>query len=252
MNKVLIVIPTYNESKSILILLDRIKQLVEGLGEYVFVRVVDDGSPDNTSKIVKEKAYSFVEVYDRAQKEGLGAAYLDVFTKVLTGNTDYDYILTMDADSSHRVEDLVTILEVVSKSEPDLVIGSRYVKGGGCENWPLKRKLLSKAGSLYAHYTIKLPYKDCTGGFRAYKVTNLRKINLNSINSKGYGFQIEMGLASYTASKSFSEVPILFVERVHGYSKMSGNIVSEAIKNLTKIGLDMRKNKSYLKDKYLL
>jgi dolichol-phosphate mannosyltransferase len=251
MKKILIIIPTYNEKESIVILLNKIKEEVEGLGENIFVRVVDDNSPDSTSDVVKKLNYSFVSVYDRSQKNGLGAAYIDTFERTLSNGEEFDYLMTMDADGSHRVEDLKKIINEINSKSPDLVIGSRYIKGGDCENWPWKRKALSRAGSLYAHLAIKLPFADCTGGFRAYRVDNLRKINLGKIDSKGYGFQIEMGLASYTSSNSYLEVPIIFVERIHGYSKMSGNIVSEALKNLTDIGWQMRKNKSYLKETYL-
>ena len=251
MEKILITIPTYNESESIKVLLKKIYDLIPNLGSEVFVRVVDDASPDGTSEVVKELNYDFVSVYDRKMKNGLGAAYLDTFKKMLESNEGFTYVITMDADGSHRVEDLVKILNMIKERGSDLIIGSRYTKGGDCENWPLKRKLLSRAGSIYAHLAIKLPYKDCTGGFRAYKVSNLRKINLDNIDSKGYAFQLEMGLASFTASKNYTEVPILFVERVHGYSKMSGNIVSEALVNLTKIGLRMRKDRGYLRNQYL-
>lgn len=152
---------------------------------------------------------------------------------------DYDVIVEMDSDSSHRPQDLAGILSKLDNA--DLVLGSRWTKGGGTENWPLKRQLLSRAGSLYARIMLRVPAKDITTGFRAYKAATLRALNLEDIRTTGYAFQIELAYRAHQAGLKIAESPILFVERVAGVSKMSTKIVVEALLQVTRWGLGLAK-----------
>jgi dolichol-phosphate mannosyltransferase len=234
--RTLVVIPTYNEAESLPVLLPALRAAAPD----VDILIVDDTSPDGTGKIADEfAAYDkAINVMHRAGREkGFAASYLDGFAWAL--HNDYDVIVEMDSDSSHRPEDLAGILAKLD--DADLVLGSRWTKGGGIENWPLKRQLLSRAGSLYARMMLRIPARDITTGFRAYKADTLRAINLGDIRTTGYAFQVELAYRTHQAGLKIAESPILFVERVAGVSKMSTQIVIEAIIQVTRWGLGLSK-----------
>ncbi|CAG1066265.1 dolichol-phosphate mannosyltransferase [uncultured bacterium] len=221
--KVIAVIPTYNEAENVRILIPRIL----GLGPQYHVLVVDDGSPDGTAGVVKEfmKADPRVAILERPAKLGLGTAYIAGFKEALKQGADF--IMEMDADHSHDYKDIPRFLEAIATS--DLVIGSRYKKGISVIDWPLSRVLLSYLGNAYARAITGLRTFDNTGGFKCFRREVLESIDLDAIKSNGYAFQIEINFK--TAMKGFrlSEIPIIFWGRYSGVSKMSGNIVSEAV-----------------------
>ena len=224
--KPVILIPTYNESISIVELLNSLATLHN---ERSFdVLVLDDNSPDKTADIVDNLSLPWVKVLRRPGKAGLGAAYRAGFAEVLRSDR-YTHVVTMDADGSHRVEDLSAMLDAPHKSELSITLGTRWIDGGSVVNWPISRQLLSKAGTAYARIALRIPLHDLTGGFRVYSVALLRKLNLTEMTATGYCFQIEMAMASDLAGASKIEVPITFVERINGVSKMSKSIVIEAL-----------------------
>jgi dolichol-phosphate mannosyltransferase len=202
------------------------------------ILVIDDGSPDGTSEIVESLQQEYAELYllKRSEKSGLGSAYRAGFAWGL--KRGYSEMVEMDADMSHRVRDLATMIEV-KKARPDasLIIGSRWMKGGKTENWSTARKLLSRTANLYVRFMLGMGVKDSTAGFRIYSADILRKIDLTAIKSEGYSFQIEMTRAVYTNGGSIVEVPITFREREQGVSKMSKKIVREAMTLVTLWGL---------------
>lgn len=232
--KPLVIIPTYNEAESIL-------KVIEGLLENPYhlinVLVVDDGSPDGTADIVANRKSSRVHLIRREAKSGLGSAYRAGFEWALT-YPEYTHIVTMDGDNSHLPSDLNRML--ARSSVYDLVIGSRWIQGGEAANWPLSRRVLSRAGSTYSRIALGLPFRDITGGFRVYTRRLIEALDLGRISSEGYCFQIEMLLRSYRAKMRITEAPITFVERVQGKSKMSKAIVKEAIRNVSIWGLRYR------------
>ena len=230
----IILIPTYNESIAIVELLNSLVALHK---EQDFdVLVLDDNSPDKTADIVESLALPWVRVLRRPGKAGLGAAYRAGFAEVL-GQGNYTHVVTMDADGSHRVEDLPAMLDATHTSKLSITLGTRWIKGGSVVNWPLSRQLLSRAGTAYARIALRIPLHDLTGGFRVYSVELLRRLNLTEMTATGYCFQIEMAMASDLAGASRIEVPITFVERVNGVSKMSKSIVIEALWQTTLWGL---------------
>ena len=232
--KLIILIPTYNESISIVELLNSLATLHN---ERSFdVLVLDDNSPDKTADIVDNLSLPWVKVLRRPGKAGLGAAYRAGFAEVLRSDR-YTHVVTMDADGSHRVEDLSAMLDAPHKSELSITLGTRWIDGGSVVNWPISRQLLSKAGTAYARIALRIPLHDLTGGFRVYSVALLRKLNLTEMTATGYCFQIEMAMASDLAGASKIEVPITFVERINGVSKMSKSIVIEALWQTTLWGL---------------
>ena len=234
--KPVILIPTYNESIAIVELLSKLSTLHN---ERDFdVVVLDDNSPDKTADIVDSMNLSWVSVLRRPGKAGLGAAYRAGFAHVLTMNK-YSQIVTMDADGSHRVEDLPAMLD--ASSDPvSITLGTRWMDGGSVVNWPKSRQLLSKSGTKYARIALGIPLNDLTGGFRVYTADLLKSLKLTDMTATGYCFQIEMAMASELAGATMHEVPITFVERINGVSKMSRAIVIEALWQTTLWGLARR------------
>jgi len=229
-----VIIPTYNEAESLPILLRELSLL----GNDFNYLVVDDGSPDGTADIC-EKLKSEIpglEVLKRSKKSGLGSAYRDGYRYALEKN--FDAVTQIDADGSHQVSDLPKLLsKFESNPSSDLVIGSRWVKGGSVLNWSKHREALSRLANIYSNVLLGLGIKDSTAGFRVYKTSAIKKLNLSSIKSEGYCFQIEMTREIVKGGSTISEVPITFVERKYGKSKMSGKIVLEAMLRVTYWGL---------------
>jgi dolichol-phosphate mannosyltransferase len=232
--KPVILIPTYNESIAIVELLNSLTALRKSRDFDVLI--LDDNSPDKTADIVDNLNLSWVSVLRRPGKAGLGAAYRAGFAEVLKGES-YTHVITMDADGSHRVEDLPAMMDARHSSDVSITLGTRWIPGGSVVNWPLFRQLLSRAGTAYARIALRIPLHDLTGGFRIYSVALLRKLNLSQMTATGYCFQIEMAMASELAGASMREVPITFVERINGVSKMSRAIVIEALWQTTLWGL---------------
>lgn len=226
MISVLVVIPTYNESESIQTLLSRLDAARKVVSEIfsIDILLVDDSSPDKTAQIATSMNLSNFSVLNRSDKSGLGPAYLAGFKQGL--NLDYQYFVEMDADLSHQPEQLVDLLKAATANS--LVIGTRWMPGGSVVNWPKKRRWISKLGTRYASFALNLPYKDLTSGFRVLPRQFLERINFTSIETRGYGFQIEMALKAISTGFQIKQVPITFVERENGYSKMSMAIVWEA------------------------
>lgn len=223
--KKIVIIPTYNEKENI----GAIIQAVIVLGNQYHVLVVDDGSPDGTAAIVKDLMLAHPDkifIQERTGKLGLGTAYIHGFKWALANQ--YDYIFEMDADFSHNPLDLDRLL-AACENGADVAIGSRYVKGGATENWPLDRLIYSKGGSLYTRIITGMPVKDPTAGFMCYKNKVLAAIQLDHIKFIGYAFQIEMKFASWRLGFKLKEVPITFIDRKIGVSKMSKGIIKEAI-----------------------
>ncbi|MBF4995192.1 polyprenol monophosphomannose synthase [Arthrobacter gandavensis] len=233
--RVLTIIPTYNEIESLPKTLQRLRAAVPDSD----VLIADDNSPDGTGAYADERAAldPAVHVLHRKGKEGLGAAYIAGFRWGLEHG--YDVLVEMDADGSHKPEQLPLLLEA-SAAGADLVIGSRWVPGGSVVNWPLHRKLLSRAGSTYSRLMLGIPVRDITAGYRAFRRSTLEKLDLSAVESVGYGFQVDMTFRVARLGLKITEVPITFVEREFGASKMSGNIVFEAIANVTKWGMAAR------------
>lgn len=223
MRSSLVVIPTYNESESIGAILDGLKVLD------LDVLVIDDGSPDGTADIVRMHG---VEVIERGSKQGLGSAYRTGFSIAM--QRGYSYVIQMDADGSHQIEDLKNMMEWIGSS--DLIIGSRWVSDGAIANWSKFRVYLSKSANAYANIMLSLGIKDTTSGFRIYTSELLKKMEISSIKSEGYCFQIEMTRRAISRGGSVAEIPITFIERAHGVSKMSFAIALEAVLRITAWG----------------
>ncbi len=223
MKKSLVVIPTYNEAESIVILLNQLATLD------VDVLVIDDGSPDGTAQICKAHG---VEVLERAGKAGLGSAYRAGFQIAL--DRGYENIIEMDADGSHQVSDLIEMMQWIGSA--DLLIGSRWVADGQIRNWSKFREYLSKAANRYANIVLSIGVADTTAGFRIYSRELLKRMDIQTIASEGYCFQIEMTRRALAKGGSIAEVPITFIEREHGVSKMSFAIAFEAVVRITTWG----------------
>ena len=221
--KTLVISPTYNERKNIKLLVDMV------LGNYpdFDLLIIDDNSPDGTSEKVKDLQSKYENLYleIRAKKSGLGTAYIYGFKWALDHN--YDRIVQMDADLSHNPKDLPMLVK--NLNEYDLVIGSRYIKGISVVNWPLRRLILSYGANTYSRIITGMPIMDGTGGFKAWKSEVLSDIDLDSVRSQGYSFQIEMNFRAWIKDYKIKEVPIIFSDRTIGQSKMSKKIVYEAI-----------------------
>ena len=231
---VLVIIPTYNERESLPI-------QVAGVRKYapeVHLLVVDDGSPDGTGDWADGSAQTdeHLHVLHHDSKGGLGAAYLAGFSWGL--ERGYDILVEMDADGSHQAKQLPDLL--AKTGEWDLVIGSRWMRGGSVVNWPRRRKLLSTWANRYVRVALGISVRDATAGYRAYRAATLRQLDLGSIATQGYGFQVDMTWRAIRAGARVTEVPIEFLERTHGESKMSGSIVFEALWKVTAWGLAHR------------
>jgi dolichol-phosphate mannosyltransferase len=227
-----LVLPTYDEAANIAAIVAAARA---NLPEGARILVVDDNSPDGTGRIADELAAAdpAVEVLHRAGKEGLGPAYIAGFRRALAAGADF--ILEMDSDFSHDPADLPRLLAAAGSA--DLVIGSRYVPGGGVADWGPLRRAISRGGSLYAHWVLGLGIHDLTGGFKCFRRQTLEAIDLDAVSAKGYAFQIEMTYRAIEAGATVREVPILFRDRRDGVSKMSGTIVLEAAWQVPKLRL---------------
>lgn len=224
MNKNLVIIPTYNEIENI----EKMVRKVFSLSREFHLLIVDDGSPDGTAQKVKELQNEYSDrlfIEERKGKLGLGTAYIHGFKWALA--RQYEYIFEMDCDFSHNPEDLVRLLEACEKGA-DVSVGSRYCKGGRVSNWPIGRILMSYFASVYVRIVLWLPIKDTTAGFKCYRAKVLQSIDLDDIRFMGYAFQIEMKYTAYRLGFKIVEVPILFIDRVEGVSKMSTKIFKEA------------------------
>ena len=222
--KSLIIIPTYNEKENV----ERMIDAVISLAKEFHVLFVDDNSPDGTADLIEKaikKHPGRVFIEKRAGKLGLGTAYIHGFKWSM--EKDYDFVFEMDCDFSHNPEDLLRLHKELEQG-CDLVIGSRYCKGGQVKNWPLKRILMSYFASVYVRLILLISIKDTTAGFKGYRLEVLKKINLDAVTFKGYAFQICMKYAVIRHGYKAKEIPITFVDRVHGDSKMSTGIFKEA------------------------
>jgi dolichol-phosphate mannosyltransferase len=222
-----LILPTYNEAENLEpIVRAALPRLAEAKPDHHLL-VVDDNSPDGTGAIADRLAAELpaVEVLHRTAKEGLGRAYLAGFELALA--RDAELLLEMDADFSHDPADIPRLIRAAD--DADLVIGSRYVRGGGVENWPLHRRVLSRGGSLYARLILGVPLRDLTGGFKCFRRATLEGIDYSDTHADGYGFQIELTYRAYTGGFRVREIPIVFREREHGTSKMTARIALEAI-----------------------
>lgn len=227
----LIIIPTYNEKENIPLLIENIFSVEPS----VHILFVDDNSPDGSGKLIDEirEKEERVHVLHREGKLGLGTAYIAGFRYAI--EKKYDYIFEMDADFSHNPKEIPNFLRELK--EHDLVIGSRYISGVNVVNWPLRRLILSYGANLYTRIITGLPVKDATGGYKAFRRKVLEHINLDFIRSNGYSFQVEVNYKSYVRGFSIKEIPIIFVDRTRGESKMSSGIIQEALFMVWKLRL---------------
>lgn len=224
--KSLVIIPTYNEKENIGSILEYICSLNNG----IHILVIDDNSPDGTASIVNEKINKYMNlifIIERKNKLGLGSAYITGFKWAIENL--YDFVFEMDADFSHDPNDLITLERELKENNVDMIIGSRYINGVSVVNWPIKRILLSFFASKYVNFITGMNIKDSTSGFVGYKIETLKKLNLDSVKFIGYTFQIEMKYRLLNLGFKLKEIPIIFRNRTKGVSKMSINIVNEAI-----------------------
>jgi dolichol-phosphate mannosyltransferase len=234
--RVLVIIPTYNEAENIRLIAERVRQAVPS----VDILVADDNSPDGTGTIADELAAAddHIFVLHRPGKEGLGAAYVAGFA--WAKNKGYDAVVEMDADGSHAPEELPKLLDALRTN--DAVLGTRYVPGGSVHNWPLHRLVLSRGGNLYIRMALGMPFKDATGGYRAYRMAVLDRIDVATVASQGYSFQVELAWRAHRHGFRIVEVPITFTERERGASKMSSNIFREQLLRVTVWGVQARRD----------
>ena len=232
LGRILVIIPTYNERTTLIPIVERVRSSVPE----AHILVADDNSPDGTGEIADSLAADddHVHVMHRLGKEGLGAAYLAGFAWALQDG--YDVVVEMDADGSHQPEQLPRLLDALRGA--DLVLGSRYVPGGSTENWPRSREWLSKGGNLYTRTVLGVPIHDATGGYRAFRADTLRRLDLDEVASQGYCFQVDLAWRAVQRGLRVREVPITFVERTSGASKMSQKIAVEALWRVTVWGVD--------------
>jgi len=232
--KILVIIPTYNESENIERIVTRTRDAVP----QAHILIADDNSPDGTGKIADALAAAedHVHVMHRLGKEGLGAAYLAGFEWGI--NAGYDMLVEMDADGSHQPEQLPRLLDAIS--DADLVLGSRWVRGGEVVNWPRSREILSRGGNLWTRIALGIPLKDATGGYRVFRRQTLLGLGLDNVSSAGYCFQVDLAWRALKAGYRVVEVPITFIEREYGDSKMNKSIVAEALVRTTAWGIAYR------------
>jgi len=236
LGRIVIVIPTYNEVDNLEWIVRRLRSAVPQAD----VLVVDDGSPDGTGEVADRLSAEDpqVQVLHRTEKAGLGAAYLNGFEVALAGG--YDVVGEMDADGSHQPEQMPRLLAALE--DADLVLGSRWVPGGSVVNWPLARQALSRGGNLYTRVMLGIPVRDATGGFRLFRRAALEAIDLGAVQSVGYCFQADLAWRAVVAGLRVREVPIEFVERVRGESKMSPDVAVESLRRITRWGVRKRLN----------
>ena len=237
LNKIdsVVIIPTYNEKENI----ENIIRAVFGLDKKFNILIIDDGSPDGTAQIVKNLQKEFTDrlfLIERTGKLGLGTAYITGFKWAIENG--YDYIFEMDADFSHNPQDLPRLYNACAIDGNDVAIGSRYVSGVNVVNWPMGRVLMSYFASKYVRIVTGMKINDTTAGFKCYRRKVLETINLDKIRFKGYGFQIEMKFTAYKYGFKIVEVPIIFINRVLGTSKMSSGIFGEAVFGVMRLRLD--------------
>lgn len=231
MKNPLVIIPTYNEKENVVQMI----QTVMGLSMSFDILFVDDGSPDGTAKLIQEQQSNYpnrIHLLQRTGKLGLGTAYIAGFHWGI--QEKYDYICEMDCDFSHTPQDLIRLVEACQLGA-DMSVGSRYTKGGGVINWPLKRRVMSRGAGIYVNIILGLGVKDATAGFVCYKRQVLEKLDLDGIKFIGYAFQIEMKYKTKQKGFTIKEVPILFKDRILGKSKMSLNIFNEAFLGVLKM-----------------
>ena len=221
--KTIIVIPTFNEIENI----ENLINMIHRIDESIHILVVDDNSPDGTADLIKKLKENDdrLHLIVRPAKKGLGTAYCEGFAYALKNN--FEAIFEMDADFSHDPEMIPKFLDELKNN--DLVIGSRYITGVNVVNWPLSRLILSYGANMYTRFITGMPIKDATGGFKCFRAEALSKINLSTIKSNGYGFQIEMNYRLWKHGAKLKEIPIIFIDRRSGVSKMNKNIIWEAI-----------------------
>jgi dolichol-phosphate mannosyltransferase len=234
LGRILVVIPTYNEAENVEPIVSRVRAAVPE----AHVLIADDNSPDGTGDLADKLAAADgnVQVLHRKGKEGLGAAYVASFKWGM--ERDYDVLVEMDADGSHQPEQLARLLAALR--DADLVIGSRYIPGGKVQNWPVHRLMISRIGGIYTRVALGVPIADPTAGYRAFRRTTLEGISLDDVDSAGYCFQVDLGWRSLKAGFKVVEVPITFIERERGQSKMSQAIVLEAMAQVGRWGVAHR------------
>lgn len=241
--RLLVIVPTYNEAENVELLVSGI--FLHTRADILFV---DDNSTDGTRNLIKNLIKSNPDrifMIERPGKMGLGTAYVAGFKWAVTQN--YSAVVEMDADLSHRAEDLEKIVEMLKTT--DVVVGSRYIENGGTLNWGIGRQIISRGGSLYARFILGMQVRDLTGGFNGWRIAVLKKINPDSVRSEGYTFQIELKYRAHLAGYKIQELPIIFVERRAGKSKMSGGIVFEAIYRVWQLALARKQILGSMADK---
>jgi dolichol-phosphate mannosyltransferase len=238
LGRILVIIPTYNEKENV----ERITARVRAAVPEAHILIADDNSPDGTGPIADRLAAADdqVHVLHRLGKEGLAAAYMAGFAWGL--EQGYDVLVEMDADGSHQPEQLPRMLAALRGA--DLVLGSRWIPGGEVVNWPRSREVLSRGGNLYTRLALDVPLQDATGGYRVFRASTLRALELHNVASQGYCFQVDMARRTVASGMRVVEVPITFVEREYGTSKMSGSIVREALWRVTVWGAQERVDKA--------
>ena len=232
--KTIVVIPTYDEKDNVRKMADAVLSTSQPLNlstSQLELLFVDDNSPDGTGEVIEEmmKSEPRIHCLHREKKEGLGRAYVAGFKTAI--ELGAEKIVQMDCDFSHDPKDLPRLIA----EDADLVIGSRYVKGGDTPGWPFKRRLISRAGGIFIRTVTGMPLRDPTGGFKCWKASTLRKIDFETVGSKGYSFQLEMNHRTWKAGCSIKEIPIVFTDRVAGYSKITAGIATESIKIALKL-----------------
>ena len=234
--KTIVVIPTYDERDNVKKMADAVlSQAVKHQASNVELLFVDDNSPDGTGDVIEEmmKTEPRIHCLHREKKEGLGRAYVAGFQKAI--ELGADLIIQMDCDFSHDPKDVPRLIEAAA--DADMVIGSRYVPGGDTPGWPFKRRLISRAGGIFIRTVTGMPLRDPTGGFKCWRVSTLKKIDFATVGSKGYSFQLEMNHRTWKAGCKIKEIPIVFTDRVAGYSKITPGIATESIKIALKLRL---------------